>query len=81
MVVKSLEFHEAAVTDYDQAFAWYLGKSPNAALHLDEEITRALTNIVDGPKRWTPGTIWHAALSVAAISISPDISGEISQQD
>jgi toxin ParE1/3/4 len=52
MPIRSVEFHEAAATDYDIAFEWYLQRSPDAALRFTAEVERALTQISDAPQRW-----------------------------
>jgi plasmid stabilization system protein ParE len=50
-----MELHEEAAAEYDAAFDWYLARSPDAALKLDKELDRALSEIAQSPRRWTSG--------------------------
>jgi plasmid stabilization system protein ParE len=52
---KPVEFHHEAGAEYDAAFDWYLGRSPDAALEFDAEVNRALAQIVEAPRRWAAG--------------------------
>jgi toxin ParE1/3/4 len=49
------QFHDEASAEYDAAFAWYLERSPDAALKFDAEVDRALAQIIQAPQRWTAG--------------------------
>jgi len=49
-------FHEAAASEYDAAFDWYLERSPDSAIKFGAEVERALTQIVQAPKRWASGS-------------------------
>jgi toxin ParE1/3/4 len=55
VAAETLEFHDEAAGEYDAAFDWYLGRSPDAARRFDTEVERAVTQIVQGPKRWASG--------------------------
>jgi plasmid stabilization system protein ParE len=50
------EFHEEAAAEYDAAFDWYRERSPDAALKFDDEVDRALAQIVQSPERWAAGS-------------------------
>jgi plasmid stabilization system protein ParE len=51
----AVEFHGEAVVEYDAAFDWYLARSPEAALKFDAEVDRALSQILQAPRRWASG--------------------------
>jgi toxin ParE1/3/4 len=55
VAVEKLEFHEEAAAEYDAAFDWYLERSPDAARKFDAGVESALTQVIEGPKRWAPG--------------------------
>jgi toxin ParE1/3/4 len=55
--IESVEFHPEASAEYDAAFDWYLERSPDAALELDAEVDRALTQIMEAPRRWAVGPL------------------------
>jgi plasmid stabilization system protein ParE len=50
-----VELHEEAAAEYDAAFDWYLDRSPDAAVKFDAEVDRALTQILQSPRRWAAG--------------------------
>ena len=51
----AVDFHEAAGIDYDEAFEWYLQRSPETALRFATEVDNALTQILRTPDRWAEG--------------------------
>ncbi len=51
----AVEFHEAAGIDYDEAFEWYLERSPDAALRFATAVDDALAEIRRAPYRWAEG--------------------------
>jgi plasmid stabilization system protein ParE len=51
-----VDVHEEAAIEYDEAFDWYLQRSPDAARKFDAEVNRAFTEIVQSPHRWAVGT-------------------------
>lgn len=55
MCVEELEIHDEAAAEYDAAFEWYLERSPESAARFDQEVHRALTQIVSMPRSWAPG--------------------------
>jgi toxin ParE1/3/4 len=55
MPIKAVELHKEAAAEYDAAFNWYLERSPDAALRLDAEVQRGLTQILKAPHRWAAG--------------------------
>jgi plasmid stabilization system protein ParE len=55
MPTESATFHEEASAEYDAAFDWYVERSPDAARKFDEELDRALAQIVRAPQRWAVG--------------------------
>jgi plasmid stabilization system protein ParE len=55
VVIEKLEFHDEAALEYDEAFNWYLERSPDAARKFDAEVERALTEILLSPRRWAAG--------------------------
>jgi plasmid stabilization system protein ParE len=54
-----VRFHEEASAEYEAAFEWYYLRSEFAASRFAEEVTRAIVQISESPKRW-PETIRHA---------------------
>jgi len=57
MPTRAVEFHEAATTDFDVAFDWYLQRSGDAALRFTAEVDRALDQISKSPQRWAAGPV------------------------
>ncbi len=55
MRVEELEIHDEAAAEYDAAFEWYLERSQESAARFDQEVHRALTQIVSAPRSWAPG--------------------------
>jgi toxin ParE1/3/4 len=55
MLTDAVDFHEEAAAEFDAAFDWYVEHSPDAALKFDAEMDRALTHIVQAPRRWATG--------------------------
>lgn len=51
----AVDLHDEASAEYDAAFDWYLERSPDADLKFDAEVERALTQIVQAPRRWAVG--------------------------
>ncbi|HTR67083.1 MAG TPA: type II toxin-antitoxin system RelE/ParE family toxin [Terriglobales bacterium] len=49
------EFLDVAREEYDAAFDWYLGRSKDAALRFDAEVERAVSQIIQAPRRWAAG--------------------------
>jgi toxin ParE1/3/4 len=47
-----IEYHEGASADVRSAIAWYLERSPKAALDFVEELDRAAESISQAPERW-----------------------------
>lgn len=46
-------FAPAAETDYEEALAWYAGRSLQAAIGFETAIEVALRTIGDAPERWS----------------------------
>jgi plasmid stabilization system protein ParE len=55
MPTESAKFHEEAIAEYDAAFDWYLNRSPDAARKFDNEVDRALAQMVHASRRWAVG--------------------------
>jgi toxin ParE1/3/4 len=53
---ESVELHDEAATEYDEAFDWYLDRSPDAAHDFDSEFEHALAEIARSPRRWVAGS-------------------------
>ena len=56
MRVEELEIHDEAAAEYDAAFEWYLERSSESAIRFDQEVHRALSQIVSAPHSWAPGS-------------------------
>lgn len=56
MPIDAVQLHDEAAAEYDAAFDWYLERSPDTALRFDAEVERALTLIVQTPRRWALGS-------------------------
>ena len=50
-----VEIHQEAAAEYDAAFDWYLQRSEDAALAFDREVEKALSDIIQAPRRWPMG--------------------------
>lgn len=50
-----VDVHEEAAIEYDEAFDWYLQRSPDAARKFDAEVDRAFAEIVQSPRHWAAG--------------------------
>jgi len=48
----TVELHEEAAAEYDEAFNWYLSRSSNAALRFDAAVEQGLVQIAQAPHRW-----------------------------
>jgi plasmid stabilization system protein ParE len=57
MPTDAVDFHQEAAEEFDAAFDWYLGRSPDAALKFDAEVSRALSEIVRAPQRCAKGSL------------------------
>jgi len=55
MSAKRAEYHQGARADVKSAVAWYLKRSPKAALDFIEELHRATDTIREAPERWPIG--------------------------
>ncbi len=55
MAAKPVRFHEDADAEYEDAFDWYLARSPHAAAEFAAELSRAVELIAQAPRRWAPG--------------------------
>src|SRR5215469_2097108 len=55
MAAKPVRFHEDADAEYENAFDWYLARSPHAAAEFAAELSRAVELIAQAPRRWAPG--------------------------
>lgn len=49
---KPLEFHPEAEREYLAALAWYLERSPAAAIGFESAFDRAISKIREAPDRW-----------------------------
>ncbi len=47
-----VDLHEEAAAEYDEAFDWYLSRSPDSALRSDAEVERGMAQIALNPQRW-----------------------------
>jgi toxin ParE1/3/4 len=56
MSAKRIEYHQGAIADVKSAVAWYLKRSPKAALNFVSELHRAAKTIVQAPERWPSGS-------------------------
>ncbi len=56
MRTRVVTLHDEAAAEYDAAFDWYLGRSPDAALKFDAEVERAIAEIGRAPQRWARGS-------------------------
>jgi len=61
MAAKPVRFHEDADAEYENAFDWYLARSPRAAAEFAAELSRAVELIAQAPRRWAPGLGGFAA--------------------
>jgi plasmid stabilization system protein ParE len=52
MTSKRVEFHEAAVQEYEAAFDWYFERSKEAASRFASEVEMAVGIIARAPQRW-----------------------------
>jgi plasmid stabilization system protein ParE len=50
--VDDVPFLPAADQDYQEAFHWYLKRSPRAALDFEEAVEQGLREISETPDRW-----------------------------
>jgi plasmid stabilization system protein ParE len=66
MAAKPVRFHEDADAEYEDAFDWYLARSPHAAGEFAAELSRAVELIAEAPRRWAPGLGGPAAFCFAA---------------
>ena len=55
MPTERARFHPEAGAEYDAAFDWYLKRRSDAALRVDAEVDRAISEIVSAPQRWAEG--------------------------
>jgi toxin ParE1/3/4 len=51
-----IEFHKEAGEEYDNAFDWYLQRSPDVALGFNDAVNGALADIASAPRRWAAGS-------------------------
>lgn len=68
MPTESAKFHEEGTAEYDAAFDWYLNRSPDAARKFDNEVDRALAQIVHAPQHWAVGPSLHSQVLASAVS-------------
>jgi plasmid stabilization system protein ParE len=66
MANKQVEFHEAASSEFEAAFVWYLERSERAALRFAREVERAVQSIADPPERFRLALAVHAGLCCKA---------------
>ena len=52
MTVRQIEIHPEALSEAEAAILWYGERSSRAPAAFIEELERAITSIVDAPKRW-----------------------------
>lgn len=69
MGAKRIEYHQGASADVKSAVAWYVERSPKAALDFLEELNRASDVIHRAPERWPGGKERHKTLRALAISV------------
>src|SRR6516225_4738446 len=55
MAAKPVRFHEDADAECEDAFDWYLARSPHAAAEFAAELSRAVELIARAPRRWASG--------------------------
>ena len=55
MAVKSVEFHEEASAEYEQAFDWYFAHSELSASKFANDLGHAIGMIAEAPRRWPAG--------------------------
>jgi toxin ParE1/3/4 len=49
---QTVQLHEQAAAEYDEAFDWYLSRSADSALRFDAEVERGIAHIASSPRRW-----------------------------
>jgi toxin ParE1/3/4 len=52
MAAKSVEFHEEASAEFEEAFDWYLARHQSTASNFSTEPSEAIDMIAVGPQRW-----------------------------
>ena len=52
MAAKSVEFHEEARAEFEEAFDWYLARHEATASNFSTELGQAIDMIAVGPQRW-----------------------------
>jgi len=52
MTNKGVQFHEAAVEEYQAAFEWYFERSELASSRFAGELNQAITLVSEAPQRW-----------------------------
>src|SRR5947209_11402593 len=57
MTNKEVEFHEAAITEYEAALDWYMERSVAAGAKSAEEVGRAIIKIAEARQRWPAGKL------------------------
>lgn len=72
MPPSTVELHDDAVAEYDAAFDWYLERSSDAAVRFDAEVDRALSEIIQSPKRWALGS--HQEVPAKAFPLCSGLS-------
>lgn len=50
--MKALELHPLAITEGEEAAAWYAEHDPRVAVRFAEELEAALSRIAEAPHRW-----------------------------
>lgn len=55
MAAKSVEFHEEASAEYEEAFDWYFTRSEPTASKFANELAQAIGMIAKAPQRWPAG--------------------------
>jgi plasmid stabilization system protein ParE len=55
MAAKSVEFLDAASSEYEAAFDWYFTRSEASASNFAGELAQAVSMIAEAPHRWPAG--------------------------
>ena len=55
MAAKSVDFLEAASSEYEAAFDWYFARSKASASTFADELAQAVNMIAEAPHRWPAG--------------------------
>lgn len=55
MAARLLEIHPAALEELKSATSWYVDRSEAAALAFVADVDRAISLVMESPRRWPPG--------------------------